>query len=86
MSDRRRQRKFCLYGTKCYEIFKPGSRGHRPRTAVFLKLLLFARWYVCVCVSTPRALITIGMTWCDIDCVRLVKQVSWLFPAFNYFI
>ena len=41
---------------------------------------------VCVCVSAPEALITSGVIWCDIGCVRLVKQVSWHFPAFNYFI
>ena len=42
---------------------------------------------VCVCVCPPpRMLITSGMIWCDIGCVRLVKQVSQLFTAFNYFI
>ena len=44
---------------------------------------------VCVCVSMcppPRALITSGVIWCDIGCVRLVKQVLRLSPAFNYFI
>ena len=52
---------------------------------------------VCVCVSVsvsvclsvsvcppPRPLITSGVIWCDIDRVRLVKQVLQLFPAFNY--
>ena len=40
-----------------------------------------------MCVSAPpRALITSGVIWCDIGRVRLVKQVSQLFPAFNYFI
>ena len=51
----------------------------------FLKLF----WSVCMCVCVcppPRPLITSGMIWCDIDCVRLVKQVLQLFPAFNYFI
>ena len=38
---------------------------------------------VSVC-PPPSALITSGMIWCDIGYVRLVKQVSWLFPAFNY--
>ena len=36
-----------------------------------------------MCVSVcppPRALITSGVIWCDIGRVRLVKQVSWLFP------
>ena len=32
----------------------------------------------------PSALITSGVIWCDIGRVQLVKQVSWLFPAFNY--
>ena len=41
---------------------------------------------VSVCVSAPRALITSGVIWCDIGRLRLVKQVSQLFPAFNYFI
>ena len=41
---------------------------------------------VCVFVSAPRALITSGVIWCDIGHVRLVKQVLWLSPAFNYFI
>ena len=31
-------------------IFKLGARGRRPRTPGFLKLLLFARRYACVCV------------------------------------
>ena len=60
--------------------------GHVPG---FLKLLWFESWYNYVCVSVcppPRALITRGMIWCDIGRVQLVKQVSWLFPAFNYFI
>ena len=68
-------------------IFKPGARG----ALGFLKLLWFARRYVCVCVCVsvcppPRPLITSGVIWCDIGRVRLVKQVLRLFPAFNYFI
>ena len=35
-------------------IFKPGARGQRPRVPGFLKLLWFARWYVCV--SAPKAI------------------------------
>ena len=43
--------------------------------------------HVCVSVCPPlRAIETSGMIWCDIGRVRLVKQLSWLFPAFNYFI
>ena len=41
---------------------------------------------LCVCVSALRALITSGKIWCDIGRAQLVKQVSWLFLAFNYFI
>ena len=70
-------------------IFKPGARGRRPLAPGFLKLLWFARRYVCVCVCVcppPRPLITSGVIWCDIGRVRLVKQVLRLFPAFNYFI
>ena len=60
-------------------IFKPGA----PR-AWFLEIVL-VRVSVCVC-PPPRPLITSGVIWCDIDRVRLVKQVLQLFPAFNYFI
>ena len=43
--------------------------------------------YVCVSVCPPpRPLITSGMIWRDIGRLRLVKQVSQFFPAFNYFI
>ena len=61
------------------------------RTPGFLKLIWLPRQYVCVCVwmsvcLPPKVLITSGVIWCDIGCMRLVKQVSWLFPAFNYFI
>ena len=52
----------------------------------FLKLLWFARWYACVCVSALRALIISGMIWCDIGRVWLVRQFWRLSPAFNYFI
>ena len=53
--------------------------------AWFLEIVL-----VCssVCVSAcppPRALITSGVISCDIGRVRLVKQLSQLFPTFNYF-
>ena len=68
-------------------IIKPGARGQRP-CAWFLEIAL-VRVTVCMCVSVclpPRPLITSGVIWCDIDCVQLVKQVLWLFPAFNYFI
>ena len=30
---------------------------------------------LCVCVSAPRLLITSGVMWCDMDPIRLVKQV-----------
>ena len=65
-------------------IIKPGARGRRPRAPGFLKLLWFARRYVCMFVCPPpRPLITSCVIWCDIGRVRLVKQVLWLFPAFK---
>ena len=54
--------------------------------AWFLEIAL-VRTLVCVSVCPPpRPLITSDMIWCDVDCVQLVKQVLWLFPALNYFI
>ena len=49
--------------------FKPGVRGQRLCAPGFLKLLWSTCQYacVCVCVSAPRALITSGVIWCDID-------------------
>ena len=47
---------------------------------------------MCVCVSVCLSVHLsvcpkdINNQWCDIGHVWLVKQVSWLFPAFNYFI
>ena len=67
--------------TTTLQFFKPGACGQRPCVPGFLKLLWFTRRYVCV--STPEA---INNQWRDIDRVHLVKQVLWLFPAFNYFI
>ena len=70
-------------------IFKLGMCSRKPHAPGFLKLLWFVRRYACVCASVrppPKALITSGVIWCDIGRVRLVKQVSRLFPAFNYFI
>ena len=68
-------------------IFKPGTHGLWSRMPGFLKLLWFAHRYVCayVCLSS-KPLITSGVIWCDIERVRLVKQVLRLFPNFNYFI
>ena len=63
------------------------ARGRRPRAPGFLKLFWSACQYACVCVCPPpRPLITSGVIWCDIDRVRLVKQVLRLFPSFNYVI
>ena len=65
-----------------FRVFKPGARGR----TWFLEIVL-VRVSVCMCVCPPpRPLITSGVIWCDIDRVRLVKQVLRLFPAFNYFI
>ena len=64
-------------------IVKPGMHGQMH--AWFLEIaLVYALVYVSVCVSAclpPRALITSGVIWCDIGRVRLVKQVSQLFPV-----
>ena len=59
-------------------FFKPRMHGRRPRAPGFLKLLWSTCRYacVCVCVSAPEA---INNQWYDIDRVRLVKQVLWLF-------
>ena len=49
---------------------KPGARRPAPG---FLQLILCGSSVcVCVCVSTPRLLITIGMMWHDIDSIQLV--------------
>ena len=72
-----------------YYFFKPSAYGRGLGVPAFLKLLWFAHWYACVCLSVcppPRALITSGVIWCNIGHVRLVKQVLWLSSAFNYFI
>ena len=64
---------------------------NQVRAAEWLFKIALVHMSVCVCaclsVCPPqRALITNGVIWCDIGCVRLVKQVLRLFPAFNYFI
>ena len=80
----------------CFWLFLNQARAAH---AWFLEIAL-VRTSVCVCVCVcmcvlsvclfvclpPRPLITSGVIWCDIGCVRLVKQVLRLFPAFNYFI
>ena len=43
----------------------------------FLEIALVCT-LVCVCLPS-RALMTSGMIWCDIGCVRLIKQVLWFF-------
>ena len=68
-----------------HQLFKPGMRGLQPLVPVVLKLFLFACLYVCMCVclyAPLRQLITSGMIWCDIDCVRLVKPILQLFSLF----
>ena len=53
--------------------------------AWFLEIALVCT-SVCVYLSACpplRALITSDVIWCDICREQLVKQVSWLFPAFN---
>ena len=72
----------------CISFFSVNSLW--PRAPGFLKFFCpHVSMRVCVCLSVcppPRPLITSGVIWCDIDLVRLVKQVLRLFPAFNYFI
>ena len=64
---------------------KPSACGLWQCSPGFLKLLWFARRYVClsVCLSISEG---INNQWRDMVRVRLVKQVLWLFPAFNYLI
>ena len=78
--------------SKCIKIIRP--------CAWFLEIAFVPAWVcvcvcVCVCVRAcvclsvclpPRALITSDTIWCDIGRVWMVKQVSWLYPAFKYFI
>ena len=65
-----------------HQLVKPGVHGLWPRMPGFLNCFGL-RVGMCVYVSAPRALVTSDVIWCDIDCVRLVKQVLWLFPAFG---
>ena len=53
---------------------------NRPACAWFLKIdpVRIVGMHVCVCVFAcprPRLLITSGMMQCDVDLIRLVKQV-----------
>ena len=73
-----------------YKLFLNQARAAEGARTWFLEIALV---HTSVCVSVyvsvcppPRALITSGMIWCAIGHVQLVKQVSRLFPAFNYFI
>ena len=50
------QKTMCDWLDKFYSFFKPGVHGQRPRTPGFLKLLWFAYWYLCVCVSTHEGI------------------------------
>ena len=71
----------CYVSCQCLNQAWPS----RPR-ACFLEIaLVHASVCVCVC-QPPRPLIISGVILCDIDHVQLVKQVSQIFPAFNYFI
>ena len=68
-------------------IFKLGMQDRRRCAWLLEMALVCVLVCVCVClsfcVSTPEG---INNQWCDIGHVRLVKQVSWLFPNFNHFI
>ena len=80
------------YSSLTYEylVFKPGAYGRRPHTPSFSKSFLFARRYVCMCVSVclpPRPLITSGVILCDTGCVWFVKSILQLFsllPSINW--
>ena len=73
----------------CVSLLRPLVKHGFTEFHVFLNsaarawFLEIALVHTSVCVSTPKA---INNQWCDIDRVRLVKQVLRLFPAFNYFI
>ena len=73
--------------TKRYFVTKflnQACTGRRPAGAWFLKIVS-VQMSACVFVhvSAPRLLITSGMMWCDMDPIRLVKQVLQLFYG-NY--
>ena len=55
--------------------FKPGMW---QACTWFLEITFVSASCACVCLF-PKALITSGVIWCDIDLVWLVKQVLWLF-------
>ena len=54
--------------------------GLQPARAWFLRVASVRKsMLMCVCVCLPpRLLITSGVMWCDIDPIRLVKEVLWL--------
>ena len=76
---------FTAWLSMIIKFLKPGVCSRRLCAPGFLKLLWFVCRYVCVSVRPWGHLITSGMIWCDTGRVQLVKQVSRLFPAFNYF-
>ena len=46
-----------------------------PATRLILKIAFVLKClYACMCVSTPRLILTSGMMWCDEDPMWLVKQ------------
>ena len=54
--------------------------GMRVRVCVFVYVCVCVCLCVCVCVCVcvcprPRLLITSGVIWCDMNLIRLVKQV-----------
>ena len=83
---------FCMGGYPlihpCKSLSKFITFLNRARTAEGHVHLVFWNCFgphvgmsVCTC-PPPRALITSGVIWCDIGHMRLVKQVSRLFPYF----
>ena len=83
---------FCIHSLSILiPFFKPGACSRRPRAPGFLKLIwshvgMCVYVSVCLCVHPWTGFITNGVILCDIGHIWLVKQVSRLFPAFNYFI
>ena len=81
-----------LYSSALVMKFLNQAHGLRQRMRGFLKLLWFTHQYACmsvclsVCLSAPEGINDQWHDLCDIGRVRLVKQVSQLFPALNYFI
>ena len=60
-----------LFSTICSYTFDANMSNVLLYTQLYIDFVAVA---VCVC-PPPRLLITSGMMWCDMDLIRLVKQV-----------